>query len=183
MGITTDKIKLNISESESWKQFAEIFKFLKIPSPDVQKVLDWTFGDDPMINAANEEISPPAKPPVSSVTKEWITSPVNALQTLLERKLKMKPDDRDRVVMIHEFEYNVEGNEHQLISSMDIIGKDSVHTAMAKTVGLPMALAANLMAEGAFDVKGVLLPVLPEIYEPLLLLLAQHGIQFKERLI
>jgi saccharopine dehydrogenase (NADP+, L-glutamate forming) len=162
-GITSDRISMDMSQFRNWEEFRQVFKAPQPANPSVEKVLDWTF--------TNEPFSVPATP----------LPPVAALQILLEKKLQMKPADKDRVVMIHEFEYQLNGNKHKLTSWMDLIGEDSTHTAMAKTVGLPLALAACQIADGGFGVTGVMLPVIPEIYEPLLSQLSEHGIGFEEK--
>ena len=72
---------------------------------------------------------------------------------------------------------------YQKTSSLVVLGEDSSHTAMAKTVGLPMGIVAKLILRGEVKLKGLHLPVKKEIYEPVLKELQQFGIQFKEQII
>jgi saccharopine dehydrogenase-like NADP-dependent oxidoreductase len=60
-------------------------------------------------------------------------------------------------------------------------GEDSLRTAMAKTVGLPLGIAAKLILNGTITLRGLHIPILPEIYEPVLKELADNGIVFVER--
>ncbi len=92
----------------------------------------------------------------------------------------MEAADKDRVVMQHEIIYEASGQKRQLISTLDIEGEDAVHTAMAKTVGLPLALAAVSFLKGEFDLKGLKVPILPTIYKVVLPKLNALGIQFHE---
>jgi saccharopine dehydrogenase-like NADP-dependent oxidoreductase len=103
-----------------------------------------------------------------------------ALQKVLEKEWEMKQDGKDRVVMLHEFGYEEQGKKWLLKSWFDLEGEDKERTAMALTVGLPLALGAELIAEGKIKTHGVLLPVIPEIYEPLLERLKGFGVLFKE---
>ncbi|MDP4216122.1 MAG: saccharopine dehydrogenase C-terminal domain-containing protein [Bacteroidota bacterium] len=112
------------------------------------------------------------------------------LQYLLETRLAMRPDDKDMIVMLHEIGYEngedgPEAPRHKtrsrLIRSHLIVkGEDSLRTAMAKTVGLPLGIAATLMLEGRITLTGLHIPILPAIYEPVLKELAKQGIRFEE---
>ena len=63
---------------------------------------------------------------------------------------------------------------------MVCIGDDEHHTAMAKTVGLPVAIACRKMLEGSLTKRGLLLPVVSSVYNPVLEELAALGITFTE---
>jgi saccharopine dehydrogenase-like NADP-dependent oxidoreductase len=67
------------------------------------------------------------------------------LQFILEEKWKLAATDKDMVVMLHEIEYQLENQNYKLKSEFVIIGDDSRKTAMAKTVGLPLAIAAKMI--------------------------------------
>lgn len=107
-------------------------------------------------------------------------SPAAILQRLLEEKWKLGPDDKDLVVMWHRFRYSIEGQHQELQASLAVIGQDRTHTAMARTVGLPIAMACKLVLNGKVDDRGVLLPLKPAIYDPILGELEKHGIAFRE---
>jgi saccharopine dehydrogenase-like NADP-dependent oxidoreductase len=107
-------------------------------------------------------------------------SAADVLQFVLENKLALKDGEKDMIVMLHEFEYNLNGQSSMVNSSLIVIGQDNVRTAMAKTVGLPIGIAAKLILEGKLNVTGLHIPVIPEIYEPVLKELEENGIRFKE---
>jgi saccharopine dehydrogenase (NADP+, L-glutamate forming) len=104
------------------------------------------------------------------------------LQWLLETKLTMQPDDKDMIVMLHEFDYELNGRKENLRSLLVVKGEDNKRTAMAKTVGLPLAIAAKLILQGKIDLTGLHIPILPSIYLPLLVELRSHGILFSEEI-
>ncbi|HRD37897.1 MAG TPA: saccharopine dehydrogenase C-terminal domain-containing protein, partial [Bacteroidia bacterium] len=107
-------------------------------------------------------------------------TPAQLLQSLLEEKWKLKNGDKDMIVMQHLFEYTLNGKTHQLNSSLVVIGDDEDHTAMAKTVGLPLAITVKNFLTGQFKLSGVQIPIVKEIYEPLLKELEEYQIVFTE---
>lgn len=107
-------------------------------------------------------------------------SPAQYLQILLEEKWKLEPDDKDMCVMLHVMEYSLSGKKYRRQSSMVVCGTDNVHTAMAKTVGLPAGIAAKNILNGVIRATGVHIPVDADMYIPILQELAAHGIQFTE---
>jgi saccharopine dehydrogenase-like NADP-dependent oxidoreductase len=108
-------------------------------------------------------------------------SSADILLSLLLDKWEMAPHDKDMVVMQHEVEYLHKGKKNKLTSSMVIKGEDAHHSAMAKTVGLPMAILAKMILTNKLAApKGVLIPNMPSIYRPLLTELSHHGINFTE---
>jgi saccharopine dehydrogenase-like NADP-dependent oxidoreductase len=104
----------------------------------------------------------------------------DVLQFLLETKLALLPGEKDMIVMQHEFEYQIGTVSHSLKSSLVCIGENDQHTAMAKTVGLPLGIAAKLIVENQIQLKGLHIPILPQIYEPVLAALKSEGIEFQE---
>jgi saccharopine dehydrogenase (NADP+, L-glutamate forming) len=107
------------------------------------------------------------------------TVSADILQHLLETRLAMRPADRDMIVMVHEIGYRREGRAYQARSVLRIEGTDSVHTAMARTVGLPLGIAAVLVLEGKMPLTGLHIPILPEIYDPVMQELERQGIRFE----
>jgi len=107
-------------------------------------------------------------------------TPAEILLNLLESKWKMENGDLDLVVMQHKFEYNLNGKTETHISSLSVKGENETATAMSKTVGLPMAIASKLILNGKIMTKGVAIPVVSEIYEPVLNELIEHNVVFKE---
>jgi saccharopine dehydrogenase-like NADP-dependent oxidoreductase len=108
-------------------------------------------------------------------------SAADVLQFILEKKLALKNEDLDRVIMLHEIEFRKEGRRFKITSSLSLDGTDAIHTAMAKTVGLPLGIAAKMILNGTIQLKGLHIPILPEIYLPLLEELGNHGISFNEQ--
>ena len=107
-------------------------------------------------------------------------SSADILQYLLENKLKMEPADKDMIVMLHEFEYSLDGKDQQLKSCLVVKGEDSLRTAMAKTVGLPLGIAAGLILHDTIKLRGLHIPTAKEIYEPVLQALERSGIVFTD---
>ena len=110
-------------------------------------------------------------------------TPAQILQKLLEEKWSLEPEDKDMLVMYHRFGYRLNGENHQIDSSMVVIGDDQVNTAMAKTVGLPTAISTRLILNGTVSTPGVQMPIYPEVYEPVLNELEEYGITFKEKVV
>lgn len=107
-------------------------------------------------------------------------TPAQALQKILENKWTLDEDDKDMIVMYHKFGYELNGKKRQLDSTMVFIGENQTYTAMAKTVGLPVAIAALKILKGEINKYGVLRPIHPEIYTPILEELKTYGINFNE---
>ena len=108
-------------------------------------------------------------------------TPAQLLEKLLTEKWALSPTDRDMIVMQHQFEYELDGQRYGRNSSVVVLGDDATHTAMAKTVGLPLGMAVRRLATGQLRPRGVVIPTLPELYEPILdELAADYGIVFVE---
>jgi saccharopine dehydrogenase (NADP+, L-glutamate forming) len=108
-------------------------------------------------------------------------TPAQITEHILNKKWKLHPDDKDMIVMWHRFVYEHDGEEREIQSSLVVTGEDSIHTAMAKTVGLPLGIAARLVLEGKIKSTGVQLPVHAEMYLPILSELKEYGIYFQEQ--
>jgi hypothetical protein len=110
-----------------------------------------------------------------------LCSAADVLQFALENKLALKSSDKDLVVMLHEIEYKLDQKNYKITGTFQLTGNDDRHTAMAKTVGLPLGIGARLILNGTLNMKGLHIPVIPEIYEPILEELKINGIEFKEQ--
>ena len=110
-------------------------------------------------------------------------TPAQALQKILMDQWTLDADDKDMIVMYHKFGYELDGKQKQIDSNMVLIGKDQTYTAMAKTVGLPVAIAALLILNGKVLTHGVQIPITQDVYEPVLRELAKHGITFHEKFV
>jgi saccharopine dehydrogenase-like NADP-dependent oxidoreductase len=107
-------------------------------------------------------------------------SAADVMQLTLEKKLALQPADKDMIVMLHEIASETGGRKSEIRSSLVVKGENSLRTAMAKTVGLPLGIAAKLILNGTIQVKGLHIPVKKEIYEPVLKELEELGIKFNE---
>ena len=104
----------------------------------------------------------------------------DVLQFILEKKLSLSPYDRDMIVMLHEIEYEAGRKKSGIRSSLIVKGENSLQTAMAKTVGLPLGIAAKLILNGTITTRGLHIPIEREIYEPVLKELEQYDVKFNE---
>ena len=102
------------------------------------------------------------------------------LQALIEKNWKMEENDRDLILMLHELEYVLDHRPVYLRSQLVVKGENARKTAMAKTVGLPLGIAAKLILENKISLYGLHIPIIREIYEPVLKELEQEGIRFQE---
>jgi saccharopine dehydrogenase-like NADP-dependent oxidoreductase len=115
-----------------------------------------------------------------TIVNKGFCSDADVLQFALEKKLALGPDDKDMIVMMHEIKFRVQSSESVARSLLIVTGEDSVRTAMAKTVGLPLGIATKLILNGTIRLKGLHIPTRKEIYEPVLKELEENGIQFKD---
>ena len=108
-------------------------------------------------------------------------TPAQILEKILSDKWSLKNDDKDMIVMQHLFGYELNGEKHQIESSMVCLGDNQIYTAMAKTVGLPVAIATLKILNKEITSPGVQIPINKEVYEPILKELEENGIVFKEK--
>jgi len=107
-------------------------------------------------------------------------TPAQILESILNERWTLQPNDKDMIVMYHKFGYELDGKQQQIDSKMVCIGDDQTYTAMAKTVGLPVAMATLQILNGNIKTPGVQLPIRKEVYEPILKELEEFGVVFKE---
>ena len=174
IGLTDDSYDLDLESIKTYRELVESFilgtypdiktgvsNFLGLPvDHEIIRKLEWTelFSDRPI--------------------KLKRATPAQALEDLLLDKWALKKEDKDMIIMQHQFEYVLDGVSKKLISSMVTKGEDSVNTSMAKTVGLPVAILVKLLLLGKVSLTGVHIPVMAEIYEPVLEELKEYGIDF-----
>jgi len=108
-------------------------------------------------------------------------TPAQLLEHILNKKWTLQPRDKDLIVMWHRFVYEAAGKRKEIHASLIAHGEDAVHTAMAKTVGLPLGIAAKLLMQNKIQQRGVVIPVSKEVYEPVLSELKELGIELIER--
>lgn len=178
MGMTDDSYTLEHTETMSYRDFINLFlpysptdsvelklrHYLKIDQDDLlwDKLLELdVFNADKKLGLKN-------------------ATPARCLQRILEDKWTLQPEDKDMIVMYHKFGYELHGEQKQIDATMVNIGTDQIETAMARTVGLPVAMAALRILNGEITTPGVQLPIHKEVYEPILKELQDYGITFKE---
>ena len=180
LGLTNDDYVINNSEKLSYKDFLSLF----LPS-DSKLSIKERFCKFLSIDIQSDEFQ----------KFEWLgifsnklceikdATPAQVLQKITEEKLSLSNEDKDMVVMQHQFDYILNNKEFKLNSSLVVYGDDQTNTAMAKTVGLPVAIAVKLILNKTIKLKGVQIPTSKEIYTPVLNELAKNGINFIEELV
>ena len=117
--------------------------------------------------------------PKKMVSLEKAT-PAQILQKILMDSWTLSEDDKDMIVMYHKFGYTLNGKKYQIDATMVTLGEDQTYTAMAKTVGLPVAIATMAILNGKIKTPGVQIPITKEVYTPILEELKAYGINFTE---
>jgi len=179
LGMTDDSYTIEDSEQMSYRDFTNSFlaynshdsvelklrHYLKIDQDDIiwEKLLELD------IFNSNKQV----------VLKN--ATPAQILEKILKDSWTLQEDDKDMIVMQHLFGYELDGEKHQIESSMVCIGDNQTYTAMAKTVGLPVAIATLKILNGEIKTPGVQIPISKEVYEPILKELEENGIVFKEK--
>ena len=178
LGMTDDTYELHDSENMSYRDFVNSFlpysltdtvelklrHNLKIDQDDIMwdKLMELDlFNADKKIGIPN-------------------ATPARALQKILEDKWTLAPNDKDMIVMYHKFGYELDGEKKQIDSTMVLMGEDQTNTAMAKTVGLPVAITTLAILNEKITTTGVQIPISREVYTPILKELKEQGIKFKE---
>ena len=108
-------------------------------------------------------------------------TPAQILEHILKKKWTLNPEDKDMIVMWHKFEYLENGEPREIHSTLVATGDDTIHTAMSKTVGLPVGIAAKLILEGKIKSKGVVIPIEKDVYNPILKELSREGFELSEK--
>jgi saccharopine dehydrogenase-like NADP-dependent oxidoreductase len=107
-------------------------------------------------------------------------TPAQILEYILNKKWKLKTGDKDFIVMWHRFRYELQGKQKEIQAYLTTTGDNETNTAMAKTVGLPLAISTKLLLQGKIKMRGVMIPVVKEIYDPVLEELDKLGIKLVE---
>jgi hypothetical protein len=100
---------------------------------------------------------------------------------LLQKKLAMDPEDLDLIILYHRFVAEYKDKSELITSTLVDTGIPKGDSAMSRTVSLPAAIAAAMILDGKIKIRGVHIPVQPEIYNPVLQELEQMGVNFTER--
>jgi saccharopine dehydrogenase-like NADP-dependent oxidoreductase len=179
LGMTDDTYTIENSEHMSYRDFTNLFlayspsdsvelkfrSYLKIDQDDIM----W----DKFVEL--DIFNPKKKIGLQNAT------PAQILQKILSDSWTLKADDKDMIVMHHKFGYEIDGDKRQIESSLVVKGENQTYTAMAKTVGLPVAIATLKILNGEITTPGVQLPISKEVYQPILKELEEYGIRFTEK--
>jgi len=178
LGMTDDSYKIDNSEDMSYAEFVNLFlPYSPTDSVELKTRYALKIDQDDLMWFKLLELD------IFNRTKKIgikNASPAQALQKILEDKWTLKPEDKDMIVMYHKFGYELDGKKHQIDSKMVLIGEDQTFTAMAATVGLPVAMAALKILNKEIKTPGVQRPLSEEVYTPILKELEEYGIHFKE---
>ncbi len=179
LGMTDDSYTIQNSESMSYRDFVNLFLAYS-PSDSVELKLRsyLNIDQDDLMWAKLIELdlfNPTKKIKLKNAT------PAQILQKILEDSWTLEEKEKDMIVMQHLFGYEINGEKKQIESSLVVKGENQNYTAMAKTVGLPVAIAALKILQGEIKTPGVQLPISKEVYEPILKELKEHGVHFSEK--
>ena len=179
LGMTDDSYVIDNSETISYREFTNLFLPYH-PTDSVEIKLRLSLGieqDDIMWDKLLElDILNPNK-----IVGLKNASPAQILEKILSDSWTLQPNDKDMIVMYHKFGYEINGRKKQIDSKMVCIGDDQTYTAMAKTVGLPVAMATLQILNGNITTTGVQLPINKEVYLPILKELEEYGVIFHEK--
>lgn len=176
LGMTDDSFEMDLPKSYTYRDFLDSF----LPFHESKNIEEKLSDTLPWINKEVIEkiqwlgfFNPDILP-------RFQGSPAAILQAILEEKWNLKENDKDMIVMQHLFEIKTPKGIKRVISSLVSKGKNQEYTAMAKTVGLPLAIAVDLFLDGKIKEKGLKIPVSKSIYQPILEELEKHNIRFQE---
>lgn len=173
LGMTDDTFMMDGLEGMTWRDFTNSFLVFDENKSVEQKLQEALSISDEIMNKLSW---------LGLFDDEYIGiekgSPSQLLQKLLESKWSLEDGDKDMIVMQHQFEYLNDGETKKLLSSLVLEGRED--TAMSMTVGLPVAIATELILKGEIKGKGVKIPVDRSIYVPVLDRLKDFGISFVE---
>ncbi|PQJ75079.1 saccharopine dehydrogenase family protein [Polaribacter gangjinensis] len=179
LGMTDDSYTIENSEHMSYRDFVNLFLAYS-PSDSVELKLRsyLKIDQDDLIWEKLVELdifNPNKKIGLKNAT------PAQMLQKILENSWTLQENDKDMIVMQHLFGFELNGKKQQIESSLVVLGENQSFTAMAKTVGLPVAIAAIKILKKEITTPGVQIPISREVYEPILKELEKCDIKFIEK--
>ena len=179
LGMTDDEYTIDDSENMSYRDFINAFlPYSPTDSVELKFRHALKIDQDDIMWDKLEELD------IFSSTKKVElkkATPAEILQKILMEKWTLEPSDKDMIVMYHKFGYELNGEKKQIDSTMVTIGEDDTYTAMAKTVGLPLAIVTLAILNEEITTPGVQIPLKKEVYERTLKELENYGIAFKEK--
>ena len=179
LGMTDDSYTIDDSENMSYRDFVNLFLSYS-PSDSVELKFRHALkiDQDDIVWDKLEELDIFSKTKMVNLKK---ATPAQILQKILMDSWTLAEDDIDMIVMYHKFGNELNGKMHQIDSTMVTKGEDQTYTAMAKTVGLPVAIATLAILNGKIKTPGVQIPITKEVYTPILEELKSLGIVFNEK--
>jgi len=110
-------------------------------------------------------------------------NPLDYLNVLTLGKMTLNKKERDMVIMYHEFIAEYPSKKEYITSALVNYGIPYGDSAISRTVALPAAIAVKMILHGLIDLYGVHIPVIPDIYNPILNDLREMGIKFNENIV
>ncbi|WP_040247116.1 saccharopine dehydrogenase family protein [Psychroserpens mesophilus] len=179
LGMTADDYTIEDSENMSYRDFINAFlPYSHTDSVELKFRHALKIDQDDIVWDKLEELDIFSKTKMVDLKE---ATPAQILQKILMDSWTLQDDDKDMIVMYHKFGYELNGKMHQIDSTMVVKGEDRTYTAMSKTVGLPVAIATLAILNEKITTPGVQIPILKEIYEPILTELEGFGIKFSEK--
>lgn len=179
LGMTDDSYTIDDSKNMSYRDFVNAFlPYSPTDSVELKFRHALKIDQDDIIWDKFVELDLFSKTKMVTLDK---ATPAQILQKILLDSWTLKPTDKDMIVMYHKFGYELNGEKHQIDSTMVTLGQDQTYTAMAKTVGLPVAIATLAILNKTITTPGVQIPITKEVYAPILKELEEYGITFKEK--
>jgi len=178
LGMTDDSYIVENSEGMSYRDFTNLFLPYS-PTDSVELKLRHYLKIDQDDSTWSKLLELDLFNPKKFISLKKAT-PAQMLQKILEDQWTLAEDDKDMIVMYHKFGYIINGKKEQIDANMVVLGENRIHTAMAKTVGLPVAIATLLILNKKITTYGVQIPIKKEIYEPVLKELNTYDIVFNE---
>lgn len=179
LGMTDDSYTIDDSENMSYRDFVNSFlAYSPTDSVELKFRHALKIDQDDIVWDKLEELDIFNSEKMVNLIK---ATPAQILQKILMDSWTLDADDKDMIVMYHKFGYVLDGEKHQIDSTMVAIGENQVYTAMAKTVGLPVAIATVAILNKKITTPGVQIPISREVYEPILKELETYGITFSEK--
>ena len=178
LGATDDTYTMENTEEMTHREFINSFLYYDPVAPVDLKLahyMNWDKGSEEMHRLRWLGVFENKKVGLKNAT------PAQILQKMLEDKWSLSPDDKDMLVMWHKFNYEMEGLQEELHSYLVVVGDDTIDTAMAKTVGLPVATAAQMILQQRISLTGVVIPTVAGVYKPVMKELERQGIMFEEK--
>ncbi|GIZ07287.1 saccharopine dehydrogenase family protein [Flavobacterium sp. UMI-01] len=180
LGMTDDTYVMEGSENMSYRQYVNSFlPYHPTDSVEIKLRLLLKIDQDDIMWEKLEELDLFNDKKIVGIPN---ATPAQILEKILTDSWTLQPSDKDMIVMYHKFGFELEGQKQQIDSKMVCIGEDQTYTAMAKTVGLPVAMVCLLILNGKIKASGVQLPIQKEVYQPILKELEHYGVNFKEEL-